>query len=278
MNIYVLPNGEQYRVSDNDIDFFKEKYPNAQLQQNAATSLEQEQKNQPEQMTMFYGQDGDAFRVKQSDIEEFKKQNPGYMTKEEIEKQVADYKAAQRKYEQQRKELEAKKEEEQRIYEDRIKKGFIKHKGEELQPWYNRTESSRDELGQGYIDDNNLSIEDMEKYLNDNNFDYIIKGGKQDKGPGFGDMIESKLGSIAGVVDKFLGGHIGSFQELQGEYLAGQGRILIDNAREREIAEYAPDEYNKLRAQNYIQIKELEKETVFIRRKTVKNIINYKNK
>ena len=137
-----------------------------------------------QKVTRFFNEEGKSIRVRDKDLDKFRKENPGYMTKEEIEKQIADYKAAKKKYEQQRKELEAKNEEEKRIYEDRIKKGFIKHKGEELQPWYNRTVKTRDILGQGYIDDNNLSIEDMEKYLNDNNFDYVIKGGEQDKGPG----------------------------------------------------------------------------------------------
>ncbi len=265
MTRYVLPTGKTFRVPDDKLEKFLQEYPDAVKQEdNQVNTANTDNKIIGQKVTRFFNEEGKSIRVRDNDLEKFRKENPGYMTKEEIEKQIADYKAAKRKYEQQQKELEAKKEQEQRIYEDRIKKGFIKHKGEELQPWYNKTESSRDALGQGYIDENNMSIEDMEKYLKDNNFDYIIKGGKQDKGPGFGDMVEAKLGGMVGVVDKFLGGHIGSFQELQGEYLAGQGRVLIDNAREREIAEYAPDEYNKLRAQNYIQIKELEKKQALL--------------
>ena len=260
MTRYVLPTGKTFRVPDDKLEKFLQEYPDAVKQEANQTSKSNTTNEQVGQnVTRFFNEEGKSIRVRDNDLEKFRKENPGYMTKEEIEKQIADYKAAKKKYEQQRKELEAKKEEEKRIYEDRIKKGFIKHKGEELQPWYNRTVSSRDALGQGYIDENNMSIEDMEKYLKDNNFDYVIKGGEQDKGPGFGDFLGAELSGMYNVVDKFLGGHVGSFQDLQGQYRVGKAKSFTENAREREIAEYAPDEYNKLRAQNYIQIKELEK-------------------
>ena len=265
MTRYVLPNGKAFRVPDDKLEKFLQEYPDAVKQEaNQVNTANTDNRIVSEKVTRFFNEEGKSIRVRDKDIDKFRKENPGYMTKEEIEKQIADYKAAKKEYEQKRKELEAKREEEKRIYEDRIRKGFIKHKGQENTPWYNKTEEAIKTAGEEYITQNNLSIEDMEKYLNDNNFDYIIKGGKQDKGPGFGDFYEAKLGGMVNVVDKFLGGHIGSFQELKGEYLAGQGRVLIDNAREREIAEYAPDEYNKLRAQNYIKIKELEKKQALL--------------
>ena len=138
------------------------------------------------------------------------------MTKEEIEKQIADYKAAKKKYEQQQKELEAKREAEKRLYEDRVRKGYIKHKGEELGSIVSNT-TSKNTKAESYIKENNVSIEDMEKYLNDNNFDYVIKGGKQDKGGGFGDSIEAEITGIYNALDKFLGGHV-KLKDLPGLY------------------------------------------------------------
>jgi hypothetical protein len=64
-------------------------------------------------------------------------------------------------------------------------------------------------------------------------------------------------------MDSYLGGHVG----LQGSYYmyqAGKTMSFAEGAREREIAEYDPDQYNKLRAQNYIQIKELEKKQALL--------------
>ena len=82
---------------------FLQEYPDAVKQeanQTSKSNMTNEQVGQ--KVTRFFNEEGKSIRVRDKDLDKFRKENPGYMTKEEIEKQISDYKAAKKKYEQQR--------------------------------------------------------------------------------------------------------------------------------------------------------------------------------
>jgi len=262
MTRYVLPNGKAFRVPDDKLEKFLQEYPDAVKQEaNQVNTANTDNRIVGEKVTRFF-KDGKSIRVRDKDIDKFKKENPGYMTQAEIEKKIADYKRRKRDYEQQQKEIAAAQEEEKRIREDAIKKGYIKHKGQENTPWYNKTEGAIKTAGEEYIEQNNVSIEDMKKYLDENNFDYTYKGGTQDKGPGFGDFLNAEISGLVKAADMFLTN--GRFADLNKNYILGKTSSMINASRDRAVEEYDPNLLNKLTAESLIEIKKLKNQQALL--------------
>ena len=262
MTRYVLPNGKAFRVPDDKLEKFLQEYPDAVKQEaNQVNTANTDNRIVGEKVTRFF-KDGKSIRVRDKDIDKFRKENPGYMTQAEIEKKIADYKRKKRDYEQQQKEIAAAQEEEKRIREDAIKKGYIKHKGQENTPWYNKTEGAIKTAGEEYIEQNNVSIEDMKKYLDENNFDYTYKGGTQDKGPGFGDFVNAEISGLVKAADMFLTN--GRFADLNKNYVLGKTTSMVNAARDRDVEEYDPNLLNKLTAESLIEIKKLKNQQALL--------------
>lgn len=256
MTRYVLPTGKTFRVPDDKLEKFLQEYPDAVKQEaNQASESNIAGQQIGQKVTRFFNEEGKSIRVRDKDLDKFRKENPGYMTREEIEKQIADYKDQIKKSKQKEKERKAKAEEDRRIYENRIKEGFAKHKGEELGG--SQTHKQKAAYNK-WISENNPSIEEMEKYLNDNNFDYVIKGGEQDKGGTIGDEIEAIGSGLYMALDRFLGDF--NFSNIQQNYISGKALSKVDQKREREILEYDPNLYNTKRAEYFKEIERLQKE------------------
>jgi len=269
MTRYVLPTGKTFRVPDDKLEEFLQEYPDAVKQEaNQVNTINTSNQARGQKVTRFFNEEGKSIRVRDNDLEKFRKENPGYMTREEIEKQIADYKAQLKINEDNQKKIKDDEEADRKIYEDRVKKGYIKHKGDEVGGTFSNR-ASKDIKAENYIKENNVSIEDMEKYLNDNNFDYVIKGGKQDKGGGFGDAVEAEITGMYNALDKFLGGHV-KLKDLPGLYMVEKTMTRVDQQRERNIAEHDPNLYNKQRADRLEEIKKLKEQQKLVEKDSEK--------